>query len=138
LTNLWKIENFRLFYLSIKIISLFLKCMKMQFWDRNIWPLYVSKSRIEQILTYICPGVNFINILRSNFLYKHCFGSFFYVHVTREKLLKQRSYEKFIHKMLMKLTPQFFDLNADKHGMWASQKENNWNQGKIKLYNTMI
>jgi len=33
-----------------------------------------------------------------------CFGSFFYVHVTREKLAKQRSYENFVSKMLMKLT----------------------------------
>jgi len=32
------------------------------------------------------PGVNFINILRPNFLYKRHFGSFFYVNVTREKL----------------------------------------------------
>jgi len=41
-------------------------------------------------------------------LYEHCFSSFFYVHlhvtVTREKLPKQRSYEKFVRKMLMKLT----------------------------------
>jgi len=35
-------------------------------------------------------GVNFINILCTNFSYKHHFGSFFYVHVTREKLLKRR------------------------------------------------
>jgi len=49
-----------------------------------------------------------INILRTNFSYKHHFVSFFYVHVTRGKLPKrqpkQRSYEKFIRKMLMKLT----------------------------------
>jgi len=38
--------------------------------------------------------VNFINILRTNFLYKRHFGSFFYVYVTREKLLKQHSYKK--------------------------------------------
>jgi len=31
-----------------------------------------------------------------------CFGSFCYEHVTREKLPKQRLYEKFIRKMLMK------------------------------------
>ncbi len=29
-------------------------------------------------------GVNFINILRTNFSYKRRFGSFFYVQVTRE------------------------------------------------------
>jgi len=38
----------------------------------------------------------------TNFSYKRCFSSFFSVHVTREKLPKQRSYEKFVPKMLMK------------------------------------
>ncbi len=38
------------------------------------------------------------------FSYEHHFGSFFYVHVTREKLPKQCSYEKFVRKMLVKLT----------------------------------
>ncbi len=53
----------------------------------------------------ICfAGVNFINILCMNFLYEHHFGSFFYVHVTREKLPKEREYKKFVRKMLMKLT----------------------------------
>ncbi len=33
--------------------------------------------------------VNFINVLRANFTYKSLFGSFFYLHVTREKLLKR-------------------------------------------------
>jgi len=45
-------------------------------------------------------GVNFINILRTNVV----FSSFFYVHVSIEKLSKQHSNEKFVHKMLMKLT----------------------------------
>jgi len=49
-------------------------------------------------------GVNFINILRTNFSYKRHFGSFFYVHVTRENLPKQRLHEKFVCKILMKLT----------------------------------
>jgi hypothetical protein len=49
--------------------------------------------------------VNFINILHTNFLYERYFGSFFYIHVTREKLPERRSYEKFSCKMLMKLTP---------------------------------
>jgi hypothetical protein len=30
------------------------------------------------------PGVNFINVLCTNFSYKRRFDSFFYVHVTRE------------------------------------------------------
>ncbi len=49
--------------------------------------------------------VNFINVLRANFTNKSLFGSFFYLHVTREKLLKRRLYITFACKMLMKLTP---------------------------------
>ncbi len=48
--------------------------------------------------------VNFIKILRANFTYESLIGSFFYLHVTREKLPKRHLYEKFAHKMLMKLT----------------------------------
>jgi len=53
---------------------------------------------------FASSGVNFINILHTNFLYKLRIGSFFYLHVTREKLPKQRAYKKFVRKMLMKLT----------------------------------
>jgi len=52
----------------------------------------------------LTPGVNFINVKRTNFLYKRSFGSFYYVHVTRKKLSKQHSYEKFVRLTLMKLT----------------------------------
>jgi len=41
-------------------------------------------------------AVNFINIQRTNFSHERWFGSFFYVHVTREKCPRI---------MLMKLTP---------------------------------
>ncbi len=56
----------------------------------------------------LSSGVNFFNILRTNFLYEHRFGSFFYVHVTREKLPKPFSYEKRSGIMLMKLTADLF------------------------------
>ncbi len=49
-------------------------------------------------------GVNFINVKRTNFLYERCFGSFYYVHVTRKKLSKQCSYEKFARLTLVKWT----------------------------------
>jgi len=49
-------------------------------------------------------GSGFINVKRTNFLYERCFGSFYYVHVTRKKLPKQCSYEKFAPLTLMKLT----------------------------------
>jgi len=55
--------------------------------------------------------LNFINILCTNFLYRSLFGSFFYLHVTRENLPKRHSYEKFAHKMLMKLTPRIIELS---------------------------
>jgi len=51
------------------------------------------------------PWINLINILCANFTYESFLGSFFYLHVTREKLLKRRSYKIFVRKMLMKLTP---------------------------------
>ncbi len=56
------------------------------------------------LILKIWPSVNFINILRTNFFVRTSFLQFFYVHVTREKLPKQHSYEKFVCKMLMKLT----------------------------------
>ncbi len=51
------------------------------------------------------PWLNFINIKRTNFSYELCFGSFYYVHVTRTKLPNWRSYQKFPRLTLMKLTP---------------------------------
>ncbi len=39
------------------------------------------------------------------FCIKVFFGSFFFLHVTREKLPKRCSYQKFAHKLLMKLIP---------------------------------
>jgi len=49
-------------------------------------------------------AVNFINNLRTNFSYETSFRQLFsrYMYVK-----KQRSYEKFVRKMLMKLTPGF-------------------------------
>ncbi len=55
-------------------------------------------------------GVNFINVLGTNFSYERHFGSLFYVLVTREKLPKQISYKKFSNKTLMKLTPILLSL----------------------------
>ncbi len=60
-------------------------------------------SRLEPIFV-TTPGVNVINILRTNFLYANHFGSFFYIQVTREKLPKHYSHKKFELLTLMKLT----------------------------------
>ncbi len=49
------------------------------------------------------PGVNFINTLRSHFLYKCLFGSFSLV-TCKWKKLPTLSYVKFVHFLLIKLT----------------------------------
>jgi len=49
--------------------------------------------------------VNFINILRTNFSYERCFGSFSLVTCKKEQLPKRHLYKKFVRKLLMKLTP---------------------------------
>jgi len=66
-------------------------------------------------------AVNFIIILCTNFWYEHRFGSFFYIHVTREKLRKQHLYKKFACKMLMKLTPGL-------HQSWQVRCKTNENE----------
>jgi len=65
--------------------------------------LHNTFSLVEKLL-FTRPGINFINVLRSHFSYKSALSSFFYLHVTREKLPKRLSYEKGVRKMLMKLT----------------------------------
>jgi len=45
----------------------------------------------------ILPGVNFINVLRTNFLYEHCFSSYVLA-------LSKNLYKKFARLTLMKLT----------------------------------
>ncbi len=60
-----------------------------------VFPVYkLPSSKVE-----ICTGVNFFNVNRSNFLYQCHFGSFYYIHVTREKLVKQHLYKKFVCKI---------------------------------------
>ncbi len=79
----------------------------------KLWghPQIVIMCLLKKVLSYKFPTVNFINIIRTNFLYEHSFDSFFYIHVTRKKLPKQHSYEKFVRIMLMKLTPNWFCEN---------------------------
>jgi len=40
------------------------------------------------VLVFFFSGVNFINIKHTIFLYERRFGSFYYIHVTTEKLPK--------------------------------------------------
>ncbi len=65
----------------------------MAFW---YWPADCHKYPVHSTnsgLTTLSVGLNFINILRTNFSFERPFGSFFDIHVTREKLPKQCSYE---------------------------------------------
>jgi len=79
------------------------KTQLCHFLGRNFGPKHTCKMLLK-----LTPGVNFINILHTNFSYKRRFGCFFYVHVTKEKLLKQRLYKKIVRRMLMKLTSDEF------------------------------
>ncbi len=56
----------------------------------------------REILWHLVSISSTLNI--QFFLYKRRFGSFYYIHVTREKLPKQHSYENFVNLMLVKLT----------------------------------
>ncbi len=49
-----------------------------------------------------CSVVNYINVKCTNFSYKCCVLAAFSSYMYKEK---QRSYKKFVRKMLMKLTP---------------------------------
>jgi len=63
--------------------------------EGNKWrDRYRSKERIHDCKMSIS----------STFYVQTLFQQFFYVHVTSKKLPKQRSYKKFMRKMLMKLT----------------------------------
>jgi len=55
-------------------------------------PKSKSRSKVRFLVevggTKICSGVNFINVKCTIFLYEHRFSSFYYVHVTRKKVVK--------------------------------------------------
>ncbi len=55
------------------------------------------KAECKMLMT-LTPAVNFINIKRAIFLYKRCFSSYVLT-------LSKNSYEKFVRKTLVKLTP---------------------------------
>jgi hypothetical protein len=76
--------------------------MKLNILHLTIVKMHVRDVSIKRDGAH--SGVNFINILRTNFSYECHFGSFFYVHVTRKKLPKQSLNKKFVRKRLMKLT----------------------------------
>jgi len=85
-------------------ITLILFYFKLKIHNWVIVSLWVHK-RLQKCDININSVVNCINILRVHFSYKSASRSFFYLHVTIEKLLKRLLYEQGTHKMLMKLTP---------------------------------
>jgi len=72
---------------------------QLQFGLVIFWQLIIGK---KSCLYNLCEADYYV--LRTNFSYKRLFVSFFYIHVTREKLLKQCLYKKLVRKMLIKLT----------------------------------
>jgi len=86
------------------------------FWQNNI-------DRIVALIIFVKLTKNarvkcFWNWLKwsisSTWLYESLFGSFFYLHVTREKLQKRHSYEKFVGLTLMKLTQGVNFINVER------------------------
>jgi len=57
---------------------------------------YYGLTCLNSVVTtlIILSGLHFINILRTIFSHERRFGSFFYIHVTSEKLPQQCWYEK--------------------------------------------
>jgi len=90
---------------------------KLSNWVRPLLQtnLLLSNFYFNSTPIYVLPLVNFINILRTNFWYEHCFGRFSLVTCTYKKLPKQRLYVKFVRKMLMKLTPFLLSQNVRSH-----------------------
>ncbi len=70
----------------------------------GLLPLNLTLKRLLSL--WWRSGDNFINIKCKKILYEHHFSSFYYAHITREKLPKQQLYEKFVHLTMMKLTPE--------------------------------
>ncbi len=83
-----------------------LKQIPRKHFDWENPPFYDHFSSSYHFLSYLRPGVNFINIVRAPFSYESLCAAFFYLHVTREKLPKKILYEKGAPKTLMKLTPE--------------------------------
>ncbi len=79
--------------------------------------LQYKKNCLESKTKLTCPRVNFINVLRTNFLYKHRFSS-------QILALSKNLCEKFAHLRLMKLTATLVDiletdiLHPRKCGSW--------------------
>ncbi len=75
-------------------------------------PIFLCKKgkKLTFWFEYQLPVVIFINVKSTNFLYKRCvlaaFSSYMYVK-------KRRSYEKFVRKILMKLTPGCNPIDRD-------------------------
>jgi len=71
-----------------------------------------------------------------HFMYKFfkqtLFWHFFYIHVTREKLPKRHSYEKFVRKMLMKLTARWTNLGNNNY-RWGTKSVSRIKQNVLVL-----
>jgi hypothetical protein len=67
----------------------------------------------RRTLMKLIPGVNFINILRSCFMYKSELSSFSLVMFGFEIFWRQNIGKKVTRKMLMKLTPGIWDVELE-------------------------
>jgi hypothetical protein len=121
------------------------KITKLCFGDWDFLATNIVVKNARKMMMKLTPVVNFINILCANFTYKRLFSSFFYLHVTREKLPKRRSYKKFSHKMLMKLRPDWRlqgaklnEWNESKLIRWREESKSKWNKERVVKRDTFF
>ncbi len=74
------------------------------------WDLCRLKLRVNKLVKLTTPAVNFINVIRTNFLYERHISGYF-------SALLKNSYKKRACTMLMKLTAAVRKYTTDK--MWA-------------------
>ncbi len=82
-------------------------------------PFYSTQKFID--ISCFDPREQYHQRFTRAFLYEHHLDSFFYIRVTRKKLPKQHLYEKFVHIMLMKLSPRVNFINV-KHANFTYER----------------
>jgi len=83
----------------------FIHGFHLNIWNSSAFVRTECRKKLSCGQFYQRLPMNFTNVSLS--------GSFFYLHVTREKLPKRRSYKKCVRKTLMKLTPDMSSVSLE-------------------------
>jgi len=87
------------FFVQTLFQQLFLCTCNVHVTKKKLPKRRAYEKNAQKMLMKLTARVNFINIFQTNFLYKHCFGSFSLVTCKWKKLSKQCSYGKFVLKI---------------------------------------